>query len=207
MFKSYSLAALAAVASAQYGHHGLSYSDHIPHKPHGDGFDDGYAKDVFHNHLHSGRRHQTLDLDDEKHAPVYGPRKDLRREDADIDTNKESPDYRHENGDHQNQEYGEKDVRNDDDLDARGLSGLTGGSRHPDPHPRKDALRHEYHHSDIGHGHPRHPSIHHDGYGHRVHHEPHHAPHHPEPHKGDHKPHDPRHDDHKSWDHHDPHHE
>merc|ERR1719507_230716 len=129
MFKSYSLAALAAVASAQYGHHGLSYSDHIPHKPHGDGFDDGYAKDVFHNHLHSGRRHQTLDLDDEKHAPVYGPRKDLRREDADIDTNKESPDYRHENGDHQNQEYGEKDVRNDDDLDARGLSGLTGGSR------------------------------------------------------------------------------
>merc|ERR550532_417270 len=129
MFKSYSLAALAAVASAQYGHHGLSYSDHIPHKPHGDGFDDGYAKDVFHNHLHSGRRHQTLDLDDEKHAPHYGPRKDLRREDADIDTNKESPDYRHENGDHQNQEYGEKDVRNDDDLDARGLSGLTGGSR------------------------------------------------------------------------------
>merc|ERR1719507_2443218 len=170
MFKSYSLAALAAVASAQYGHHGLSYSDHIPHKPHGDGFDDGYAKDVFHNHLHSGRRHQTLDLDDEKEPKIYG-RKDLRREDADIDTNKESPDYRHENGDHQNQEYGEKDVRNDDDLDARGLSGLTGGSRHPDPHPRKDALRHEYHHDP--HHAPHRRIQHRRSPSYQPHHEPH----------------------------------
>merc|ERR550539_408686 len=205
MFKSYSLAALAAVASAQYGHHGLSYSDHIPHKPHGDGFDDGYAKDVFHNHLHSGRRHQTLDLDDEKHAPHYGARKDLRREDADIDTNKESPDYRHENGDHQNQEYGEKDVRNDDDLDARGTSGLTGGSRHPDPHPRKDALRHEFHHTDVDqkhivgdlhrghHGHQGHHNKHHGHHGHghqghQVHHGHHHQPHHQVHKKPVHKP-------------------
>merc|ERR1719216_27848 len=203
MFKSFALIALAGVASASYGYgqqYGYGYGvqqysapsyDSYDYQPkRGDGFDDGYSKG-FAGYGKGSRRHQTLDLDDEKEPKIYG-RKDARREDADINTDKESPDYRHENGDHQNQEYGEKDVRNDDDLDARGLSGLTGGSRHPDPHPRKDALRHEYHHSDIGHGHPRHPSIHHDGYGHRVHHEPHHAPHHNL--------------DHISYDHHEPHH-
>ena len=78
-----------------------SYSQHQPYRPHpqGDGFDDGYSKKI----AYSGHRHQTLDLDDEKTVLPYGlVRKDARREDADIDTNKESPDYRHENGDHQN---------------------------------------------------------------------------------------------------------
>merc|ERR1719216_392256 len=140
MFKSFALIALAGVASASYGYgqqYGYGYGvqqysapsydsyDYQPKK--GDGFDDGYSKG-FAGYGKGSRRHQTLDLDDEKEPKIYG-RKDARREDADINTDKESPDYRHENGDHQKQEYGEKDVRNDDDLDARGLSGLTGGSR------------------------------------------------------------------------------
>ena len=137
MFKSFALIALAGVASASYGYgqqRGYGYGvqqysapsyDYQPKR--GDGFDDGYSKG-FAGYGYGSRRHQTLDLDDEKEPKIYG-RKDARREDADINTDKESPDYRHENGDHQYQEYGEKDVRNDDDLDARGLSGLTGGSR------------------------------------------------------------------------------
>ena len=91
-----------------------------------DGYDDGYRS----SYATGGRRHQNLDLSGQGQQLGYGAvRSDARREDSDLNTDKESANLRHENGDHQNQEYGEKDLRNDDDLDARGLSGLTGGSR------------------------------------------------------------------------------
>ena len=162
MFKSFTLAALAAVAAAQYRQqlgYGYQqeaaqpayaipefnqkidvskrqpdrYDDDLKGKVGGygygiatDGYDDGYRS----SYLTGGRRHQNLDLSGKGQQIGYGAvRKDARREDSDLNTDKESANLRHENGDHQNQEYGEQDLRTDDDLDARGLSGLTGGSR------------------------------------------------------------------------------
>jgi len=161
MFKSFTIAAIAAVASAtQWGGYGRQeavqpayavpaynqdvdvskrnperYDDDVVYNKRGnsydygrnDGYDDGYRSVGYGD---QGRRHGNLDLDDVKESLPYGAqRKDARREDSDKNTDNESYDNRHENGDHQNQEYGEKDVRFDDDLDARGQSGLTGGSR------------------------------------------------------------------------------
>ena len=161
MFKSFTIAAIAAVASAtQWGGYGRQeaaqpayavpeynqnvdvskrnperYDDDVVYNKRGvsyeygrnDGYDDGYRNVGYGD---QGRRHGNLDLDDTRQSLPYGAqRSDSRREDSDKNTDNESYSNSHENGDHQNQEFGEKDVRYDDDLDARGLSGLTGGSR------------------------------------------------------------------------------
>merc|ERR1719216_767628 len=91
MFKSFALIALAGVASASYGYgqqYGYGYGvqqysapsyDSYDYQPkRGDGFDDGYSKG-FAGYGKGSRRHQTLDLDDEKEPKIYG-RKDARRE-------------------------------------------------------------------------------------------------------------------------------
>ena len=120
---SFALATLAAVAAASYrGDVDRSY------QPYGEDRSYGVAsRDLSYGY---GRRHQNLDLDDDKRSYAsYGRRSDARREDSDLNTDKDGETYGHENGDHQHTEFGEKDNRNDDDLDARGYSGLTGGSR------------------------------------------------------------------------------
>merc|ERR1712141_912170 len=64
-----------------------------------DGYDDGYRS----SYLSGGRRHQNLDLSGKPQQLGYGVvRSDARREDSDLNTDKESANYRDENGDHQN---------------------------------------------------------------------------------------------------------
>jgi len=92
-----------------------------------DSYDLGYGRDAGYGR---SERHQNLDLDRyESRGYGYQGRKDARREDSDINTDKDGETYGHENGDHQYTEFGEKDRRTDDDLDARGARGLTGGTR------------------------------------------------------------------------------
>ena len=115
-------------SNAGYGQVSSGYGNNL-----GLGASRGYGVSTgYGNNLGYGRseRHQNLDLDRyENRGYGYQGRKDARREDSDINTDKDGETYGHENGDHQYTEFGEKDRRTDDDLDARGARGLTGGTR------------------------------------------------------------------------------